>query len=66
MKFVKNSSKSTYAFVQDKKIPTWDITTLLKVEVVKYSELSTLFLSNFIAIFGVFVGAQHLIKFGRW
>ena len=45
-----------------KKIPTWDLTTLLKVEVVKYSELSTLLLLNFIAIFGVFVGAQHLIK----
>ena len=46
--------------------PTWDLTTLLKVEVVKYSELSTLLFPNFIAIFGVFVGAQHSIKFGRW
>ena len=48
-----------------KKFPTWDLTTLLKVEVVKYSELPTLLLSNFIVIFGVFVAAQHLIKFGR-
>ena len=67
MKFVKIYSKRTYVFVQDKKIPTWDLTTLFKIEVVKYSELSTLWLSNSIAIFGVFVGDQDLIKFGsRW
>ena len=42
-----------------KKIPTWDLTTLLKVEVVKDCELSTLLLSNSIAIFGAFVGDQH-------
>ena len=49
-----------------KKNSTWDCTTLLKVEVVKYSELSTLLLLNSTAIFGAFAGEQHLIKVGRW
>ena len=66
MKFVKKNSKRTYVFLLDKKNSTWDLTTLFKVEVVKYSELSTLLLSDSIAIFGVFVGDQHLIKFGSW
>ena len=59
-----NFFQTNVCFVQYKIFSNLGDYNIIEVEVVKYSELSTLLLSNFIAIFGVFVGAQHFIKFG--